>query len=693
MTQVVQINNQLNNNIIKNENDFVILDNAKEIQKKMDNDKEYKISIFQKFPVLKTMIENINKKMNNKLNNISFDKIYELFKGKQYIPEDKKKLQYPKNDIDWNKLTNHIDTYLKEFVYAETPQKTIEKLKNELYELCKKHLSFQKKNHTAFIETKAKKRDNLVNEVIPSVKNVKNECSNEDISIHFQNLNSNYNHNHNNNKNEEENHKCDLYLNEPRNTKWEHFDNSNFTIEEFKHILDTKRNKNSNYDGLTFDLVLKCKSLQQKLLELYNQIYASGKLPTSWYYGFVYALHKGKGDNKDPKSYRSIVRMDTFSKLYWHLINTRIINHLDNNNIINNIVQKAYQREFRGVEENLFIHQQLKPKSKCIVYLDIKNAYGSVSPELLETVMKYYGIPDILSKSIIDYIENRKIYYGDIMKKWNYGLSQGLTLSNILFTLSLNYILDYIHNKYSRTFGLYVNNCNFLLQAFADDIVIFGDNIANTQIVLTHLCDMLNKAGLNIQINKCYVNYQEDNISLEEQLKINGKPIPNLNTNKNFKYLGQYVYYQNDEDKWKRFATDVKEKLTKMKNLFDQNLQNVCANDYWYAYQSIRFKINWFMRVNDCTPEKAAFIENVEKEFFNQIPKLKDRLGDNDYKVRRNKSIITRYSALNNSKDSRIVSLYKSSMGDRYKNANELYKNNTDTSLTSPSGFRRSFYV
>ena len=45
-----------------------------------------------------------------------------------------------------------------------------------------------------------------------------------------------------------------------------------------------------------------------------------------------------------------------------------------------------------------------------------------------------------------------------------------------------------------------------------------------------------------------------------------------------------------------------------------------------------------------------------------------------------------------NSIDSRIVNLYKSSMGNNYYQASKMYYENTDNSFITNNGFRRNFY-
>ena len=286
----------------------------------------------------------------------------------------------------------------------------------------------------------------------------------------------------------------------------------------------------------------------------------------------------------------------------------------------------------------------------------------------------------------------------------------------------MNYIIDYVHTTYARTHGVFVHNCNFLIQAFADDIVIYGRDIDSTQEVVNVLYKQFRAAGLNVQVNKCYADYirpkvaqkitvttgdesgkkitelktektvmVEQEIEIKHKITINKVEIPDLRTNKNFKYLGQYA---NMDNKVQRFADEVKKSLDRVKVSFDEKLNNVRFSDYWYGYQRLwRYKINWFLRVNNVSAKEAAIIEKVEKDWFGAIEELKDRLTDEDYKIRRDNMKVVRHAALNGSNDSRVVSLYQKSMSpEQFEKIAKDHKEKYTEKLSKQTGFKKCVY-
>jgi hypothetical protein len=254
----------------------------------------------------------------------------------------------------------------------------------------------------------------------------------------------------------------------------------------------------------------------------------------------------------------------------------------------------------------------------------------------------------------------------------------------------MNFIIDIIDSKYSKYHSITVNNSKFMIQAFADDMVIYGKSIESMKLILTDLFKLLSKYGLDLQLKKCLIDYVIPLTEGQEKLSLNGIEIPELSTCPDFKYLGQYADLENV---WTKYCNEVKTSLDKIKTLFTEKLPNPKPNDYWYAYQTIwRFKILWFFRVNNLTNDNVKLIETVEKNWFSQFNGLSHRISDQDYKIRKNRAIICRFSALHNSIDTRIVSLYKTSMGNEYYQASKMYYENTDTSFITNNGFRRNFY-
>ena len=234
------------------------------------------------------------------------------------------------------------------------------------------------------------------------------------------------------------------------------------------------------------------------------------------------------------------------------------------------IIRKRSKKIVEGVEENLFIHQQVKPKSDYVIYLDIKNAYGSISPELIKKVLKYYNFPERWIEQIADHIDCRYIIYPFSKKKgarsskkekkeqkicrWNCGLTQGLAISNYIFILCMEYIIKRTYQKFPlKKCGVEVNGDHFSMQVFCDDIVIYGTYKKKKiiQKMLNYMTKLIRNFGMELNTKKSSIDYVRS-YKTEKLLPppsfsvfdVNLNPTANATLNavaNDFKYLGQYA--------------------------------------------------------------------------------------------------------------------------------------------------------
>lgn len=583
-----------------------------------------------------------------------------------------KPLNWPKKDNDWDELIKLIIPVLTSFEESETPQETLIDLNKQLYNVCQNNLP--KKKSDCNISQYHNKRNEIINSFNSKKYSPRPTCSSKNQADTYKELN------YGKKKVNIPSNICVI------NPNWKNFDYSKLKYKDFKELLDRKRIRTSSFDGLCYDLVRRIPLLKMKLVSLFNKFFESGELPDIWYHGIAYGVYKSGNDLNNPQNFRPIVRMDTFSKLYWHFIIQRLNEHIRKYNIINFNIQKAYQKDTNGVIQSLFIHQIVKPKSGVVVYLDIKNAFGSLQSSFVKLVLETYGIPNKLVIMIVSYLENRVVWVKKEKRSWNSGVPQGCVLSNNLFILCMNYILTYIQDKYASNYSVTVYNCKYLIQAFADDIVIYGQSVECIQLILDDLFNILRSACLDLQVKKCVVDYNNNDSS--KKVYLNGTEIIDIKNKPNFKYLGQYASVTNI---WELFSNDLKNSLEKIKVEYTNKLINPIDKDYWHAYHIIwKYRISWFMNVFDTTVEKAKLISDIEKEWFSSISGLENRIKDEDYQKRQQNSVIFRYKILNNSLDSRVSISYRNSMGDKYQEVSKLYQDNPN--LSSPMAFQKSLY-
>ena len=70
------------------------------------------------------------------------------------------------------------------------------------------------------------------------------------------------------------------------------------------------------------------------LTKYFNVLFASAKFPHEWSKAIIIPLFK-KGDVKDPGNYRGISLLSILSKVYTHIINSRLTLWVESNFVLN----------------------------------------------------------------------------------------------------------------------------------------------------------------------------------------------------------------------------------------------------------------------------------------------------------------------------------------------------------------------
>ena len=206
---------------------------------------------------------------------------------------------------------------------------------------------------------------------------------------------------------------------------------------------------------------------------------------------------------------------------------------------------------FEGCLEHSFLLRSVFEDSKRrrknvrIVWLDLKNAFGSAPHHVMWDMMKRLDVPD--------YFRNicEEIYTGStqrIRTKDGYtddipvlrGIKQGCPLSPLLFNLLLEGILP----KLNQMNGGYrfKNGSVVKVLAYADDLCIMSHQKESLQEMLDELCKFFEWAGLSLNPSKCGAFSMINNVKRKYvepfQPKIYNALIPALKWEDHYKYLG-----------------------------------------------------------------------------------------------------------------------------------------------------------
>ena len=237
------------------------------------------------------------------------------------------------------------------------------------------------------------------------------------------------------------------------------------------------------------------------------------------------------------------------------------------NNFIEHNIQKGFTPHISGTFEHTApmahtINQaRIKQRSLVVTLLDLKNAFGEVNHNLIQSVLGYHHIPDHIKVLIKSLYTNFKTSI--ITSKFNTpfipvgrGVLQGDCLSPLLFNLCLNTFIQRTNSDKYRQFGFshkLLNPIHWF--QFADDAAVITSPESENQHVLNRFSFWYQWSDMVIRVDKCssfgIKKALTKSVQYLPKLFIENSIIPTTKLGESFSYLGRYFYFEmsDKEDK------------------------------------------------------------------------------------------------------------------------------------------------
>lgn len=182
----------------------------------------------------------------------------------------------------------------------------------------------------------------------------------------------------------------------------------------------------------------------QILTHIFNLAYSLGHFPKPFKIAKIILIPKPNKNGSNPIDYRPISLLEVPGKIYEKILNQRLRTFLEINNKLPNS-QHGF-RTGRGTDTAIAITTEkiaetLATKQQCnIVLRDVSKAFDKVWHDGLKFKILQLGLPEILSKSLCTFLDNRqafisiKQFKGPIFQIKS-GVPQGSSLSPTLYTI------------------------------------------------------------------------------------------------------------------------------------------------------------------------------------------------------------------------------------------------------------------
>lgn len=308
-----------------------------------------------------------------------------------------------------------------------------------------------------------------------------------------------------------------------------------FSREEVRRqIANSKNNKACGPDGIVFEhLKETAGTLTDTWTELFNECLKQGNIPNKWRIATLKVLYKGKGDTRDPNSYRGIALECTALKILTSLLTERLrlmTEHTIPEQQFGFVKGRSTTQAVKCIQDD--IESALgHPRGKLhAIFIDYTKAFDFLNRQLtIRRIEEITGrnqetrlIQSLLSRNLIE-IDDR-VSRSEMIEQTN-GVLQGDPLSPLLFIIATAAIPAEIATE------------NVKIYTYADDMVIVSQEIQQAQEAFNKLVAWAEKNDLNINERKTVkMTFRRGGrLAANDYILYKGKPMQNVT---HFKYLG-----------------------------------------------------------------------------------------------------------------------------------------------------------
>ena len=307
--------------------------------------------------------------------------------------------------------------------------------------------------------------------------------------------------------------------------------NSPFGLQELEEALHNSKDYAPGPDKVHYRMLKHLPdSSKSALLEVFNNIFTTGKFPSSWREAIVIPIAKPGKDTTLPENYRPIALTSCVCKTLEKMINKRLVWYLESNKLLAEVqagFRKARSTEDQLVRFETIVREAFIRKQHVVaIFFDLEKAYDTTwSYGILKDLHKA-GLRGHLPNFIINFLKERqfRVKIGSTLSdlfRQEVGVPQGSILSPTLFMLKINDITKCLNQGVDSS--LYVDD--FLIS-------LKGRNMLTTerqlQSCLNKLEKWCNENGFKFSPTKtvCVHFSQRRGLYPDPSLTLNGGQIP-----------------------------------------------------------------------------------------------------------------------------------------------------------------------
>ena len=285
------------------------------------------------------------------------------------------------------------------------------------------------------------------------------------------------------------------------------YDTGDIKMREVEEFLKKARSKSSpGQDGVPCKVYKKCPKLANRLFLILHKAWHEKKVAQCW--TTAEGVYIPTEENSATLSqFRPISLLNTDSKIFFGILAKRTMSFLLANGYIDDSVQKVGLPGTPGcIERASMIWEAIQTAKKgkshlVVVWLDLANAFGSISHKLIEYAMDLFWIPPEVIKIMMDYYNLfiMRFFTANFTTAWQrleIGIAAGCTFSVIWFVLVMEVLLR----------GTKINEETLSIsapkKAFMNDVTLLTHSQYTKQATLLRLDELITWARMCFKAKK-----------------------------------------------------------------------------------------------------------------------------------------------------------------------------------------------
>ena len=282
-------------------------------------------------------------------------------------------------------------------------------------------------------------------------------------------------------------------------------------------------------------------------VKFFNALFEKGLYPKNWTESVILPLFK-KGDVNCPGNYRGISLCDISSKVFGNIINRRLQEWVEENNITGE-VQAGFKKGYSTVDHMFTlmacVQKQLSLHNKLYVaFIDFEKCFDSINRNLLWPVLLKNGIKGKLFRCLRSMYVSVKARVRSGVKlteviKCSLGVKQGDSCSPVLFSIFINELAVEVIRQGKHGVNFLIDAFELFILLLADDVVLLSETPVGLQRQLNSLHSSSLSLGLKVNMNKSNIVVFRNGgyLGRWERWFFRDEPMPVVNA---YKYLGIY---------------------------------------------------------------------------------------------------------------------------------------------------------